>query len=230
MPGQISITFRNFWGLDPARFQRTQSPGRSGGSFQDSVLRGAIGALAGTAKRGPLLRSALGMITPPFGSISLSGMIPGVTIRSPRPDFTLTAGITAAGGAGVNFGGGAGMYFWNKSPSGEVGLYGGLSVGMITNIGASIGDQLCFLFGPAGTVLAGDSITVAVDVDIVMASVSGMLILSAPPVSLGWPPTLTGPWRPEVIGIGIALSVGISVLPVDISVMPGRTWIKPITP
>jgi len=79
-------------------------------------------------------------------------------------------------------------------------------------------------------VLAGDSITVAVDVDIVMASVSGMLILSAPPVSLGWPPTLTGPWRPEVIGIGIALSVGISVLPVDISVMPGRTWIKPITP
>jgi len=50
----------------------------------------------------------------------------------------------------------------------------------ITNIGASIGDQLCFLFGPAGTVLAGDSITVAVDVDIVMASVSGMLILSAP--------------------------------------------------
>jgi hypothetical protein len=49
-------------------------------------------------------------------------------------------------------------------------------------------------------------------------------------VSAGWPPTLTGPWRPEVIGIGIALTVGISVLPVDISVMPGRTWIKPITP
>src|SRR5262249_54938313 len=157
------------------QFQRAQSPGRSGGSFQDSVLRGALGALAGTAKRGPLLRSALGMITPPFGTISLGGMIPGGSIRSPRPDFTLTAGITAAGGAGVNFGGGAGMYFWNKSPSGEVGLYGGLSVGMITNVGASIGDQLCILFGPAGTVLAGDSITVAVDVDIVMASLSGML-------------------------------------------------------
>jgi hypothetical protein len=229
MPGQISINFRNFWGLDPNKFERAQSPGRSGGSFQDSVLRGAIGTLAGTARRGPLLRSALSMITPPFGSISLSGIIPGVAIRSPWPDHTLTAGITAAGGAGVNFGGGAGFYFWNKRPGGEVGFYGGLSMGMITNIGASIGDQLCILFGPAGTVLAGDSITVAVDIDIVVAGVSGMLILSAPPVALGWPPTLTGPWRPEVIGIGMALSVGISALPVDISVMPGRTWIKPIT-
>ncbi len=230
MPGQIRVNFRNFWGLDPTKFQRAKPPGRSGGSFQDTVLRGVIDNLSGAISRGPLLRSALGMITPPFGSISLSGVIPGVTIRSPRPDFTITAGVTGSAGAVLNFGAGGGVYFWNKSPSGEVGLYGGISVGVITNIGASIGDQFCLLFGPAGTVLAGDSITIAVDIDIVVASLSGMLILNAPPVSLGWPPSITGPWRPEVIGIGIALTVGISALPVDISVMPGRTWIKPITP
>ena len=33
-------------------------------------------------------------------------MIPDVTIRSPRPDFTITAGVTAAARAVINFGGG----------------------------------------------------------------------------------------------------------------------------
>jgi hypothetical protein len=79
-------------------------------------------------------------------------------------------------------------------------------------------------------VLAGDSIAVSVDVGIDFATVSGMLILNAPPVSAGWPPTITGAWTPEVIGVGFGTSFGFSALPVDISVMPGRTWIKPLTP
>ena len=34
----------------------------------------------------------------------------------------------------------------------------------------------------------------------------------------------------EVIGIGIQVTAGISALPADVSVMPGKTWIKPLTP
>jgi hypothetical protein len=171
------------------------------------------------------------LITPPLGSISLLGAIPGVRIRSPSPDFTVAVGVTGSAGAGVQVGGGAGIYFWNKRPSGEIGVYGSFSVGMITNAGLSIGDQIALMFGSASSVLAGDSISLGVDIDIGFGSIGGQLILSAPPVSAGWPPTigLSG-WTPEVIGIGLTLTVGISALPVSYSVMPGRTWIKPLTP
>ena len=237
MPGEIRINFLNFWGLAPSQLRQAKLPGVSGGGFQDTLVRGAINSVSGVARRGPLLRDSLDMISPPLGNLTLTGIIPGVRIRSPRPDFTIAAGITGSAGAIVNVGGGAGIYFWNKRPRGEVGLYGSLSVGMITNIGASIGDQLCLMFGPAGTVLAGDSITIGVDIDIGVISIGGMLILSAPPVSLSWPPTFTSwpppaiiGWTPEVIGIGMTLTAGISALPVSYTVMPGRTWIKPLTP
>lgn len=230
MPGDLRVEFRNFWGLAPSQLRPARLPGASGGDFQDALLRRAIDHVSGVARRGPLLRDSLNMINPPHGRITLSGIIPDVRIRSPHPDFTIAAGITGSAGAGVNIGGGAGVYFWNKRPTGEVGLYGSLSAGMITNFAASLGDQLCLMFGPAGTVLRGDSITIGVDIGIGIASVGGILILSAPPVTLGWPPAIGGPWMPEVIGIGMTLTAGVSALPVSYTVMPGRTWIKPLTP
>ncbi len=230
MPGQIRVNFKNFWGLDTTKMVKTKLPGASGGGFTDALLRTGISTVAGAAKRGQMLKDSLGMISPPSGSLSLLGSIPGVKFRSPSPDFTIAVGYTASAGAVVNVGGGAGVYFWNKKPSGEVGLYGSLSVGMVTNVGASIGDQICLLFGPAGSVLAGDSITLAVEIEIGVVSVGGQLILSAPPVSAGWPPTIGSGWTPEVIGIGVTMSMGISALPVSYSVMPGRTWTKPLTP
>lgn len=80
------------------------------------------------------------------------------------------------------------------------------------------------------TKLGCDSIATGVDINIGVVSIGGMLILNAPPVSAGWPPTLAGPWIPEVIGIGIMPTVGASALPVSYTVMPGRAWIKPLTP
>lgn len=235
MPGQMRINFKGFPGLVPTQLQRARAPGVSGGAAQDTILRGAIGALAGTARRGPMLRGAQDMVTPPFGTITLGGLIPGITIRSPRPDFTIATGLTGSFGAELNFSAGGGVYFWNKTPGGEIGLYGSLSLGLVTNVGASIGDQFCIMFGKAADVLAGDCITISVDVGIDIFTMTGMLILNAPPISLGlpgtpgWPPSITGPWKPEVIGVGIALAAGLSASPVDISVMPGRTWIKPLT-
>src|SRR5262245_52191362 len=135
MPGQMKINFKNFWGLDISKMVKVKRPGATGGSFQDTLLRGALTAVAPVAKRGALLNDSLNMISSPSGVISLLGSIPGVKFGSPSPDFTIAVGYTASAGAGVTVGGGAGVYFWNKKPSGEVGLYGSFSIGMMTNVG-----------------------------------------------------------------------------------------------
>ena len=53
------------------------------------------------------------------------------------------------------------------------------------------------------------------------------VIISAPPGGVWPPPTglaaLRG-WVPTITGIAMGLSVGVSALPVDVTVMPGRTW------
>lgn len=174
------------------------------------------------------IRSLLALAGPPPASLSILGAIPGLSMAS-SPHFTLTMGMGASAGSGYTAGAGAGIYYWNKAPYGQLGLYGSISAGIATNAGVSFGDYVTYLFGPAASVLAGDSIAVSVDVGIDVFTVTGQLILSAPPVTL-WPPSIGGGWTPQIIGIGFGLSFGISALPVDISVMPGRTWIKPVTP
>ena len=230
MPGQIKVTFKNFWGLDYTKMVKAKLPGIATGTVTDALLRTGVKAVAPLVQRGPLLNDSLNMITPPAGAVSILGAIPGVKIRSPSPDFTIAVGWTGAAGAGVQFGGGGGVYFWNKKPGGELGTYGSVSIGMVTNVGVSVGGQVCLMFGTAAATLAGDSITLGVEMEAGAVSIGGVLILSAPPVTLGtWPPTigLSG-WTPEVIGIGATLSAGISALPVSFSVSPGRTWIKPV--
>jgi hypothetical protein len=208
MPGQVRITFNNFQGLDLSRAVKQSIPTqRTNLPEEESVLRAALNVAASPRS---LLRSLLDMITAPLGSVSVSGVIPGVKIRSPSPDFTISDGLGAQAGAFVNFGAGGGVYFWNKRPDGEVGLYGTLSPGLITNIAASVGVQLGFLFGKAADTLGGDSIVVSLDVDIGGGTIAGMIILT-PPAGGMWPPTgaALAAWKPEVEGIGLGLSVGV---------------------
>lgn len=233
MPGQIRITFRNFVGLDLSGSRKIPVSRYQPPHFgEQTAIEAAIEALGGLTPAGRVLRSLKALVSPPPAAMTLSGTIPGVRIRSPFPDFTIADGVGASAGAVTAFAAGGGIYFWNKSPSGEIGLYGSLSVGLITNIGASAGFQIALMFGRAPDVLAGDSITVSVDVGIDVVTVTGMLILSAPPSGV-WPPpnpsALAG-WVPEVIGVGFGMSAGWSALPVDISVMPSRTWTHPIDP
>jgi hypothetical protein len=230
MPGQIKITFKNFTYMDFSTAKKVKLPGKKSSlPGEETLLRGGVSALAEISSRKKMWKSALDIASPPTGVLSILGSIPGVKIRSGKPDFTLAVGGSmAAGGGAMNVASGAGVYFWNKSPTGEVGLYGSISIGAVTNLGVSIGDSLAYMFGKPGDVLTGDCITVSIDVGIDVVTLTGSLILSAPPVSL-WPPAITGAWTPEVIGIGFGLSVGMSALPADISVMPGRTWIKPVT-
>lgn len=230
MPGQVKITFKNFTYVDFSTAKKLKLPAKKSNlPGEETLLRAGVSAVSQVSSRKKLWNSALDMASAPPGALSILGSIPNLKIRSGKPDFTIAVGsaITAGGGA-MNVSSGAGVYFWNKSPSGEIGLYGSVSIGVITNLGASFGDSIAYLFGKPSDVLAGDSITLSVDVGIDIVTLTGSLILSAPPATL-WPPAITGAWTPEVIGLAFGLSVGISALPADISVMPGRTWIKPVT-
>jgi hypothetical protein len=231
MAGQIKVRFKNFQYVDFSSAARMRRPGaQSSSDTESSVIQTGLQAASylTSSKTTGRIRSLLALATPPATSFSVLGSIPGLSIAS-SPHFTVTFGMGASAGAAFTAGAAAGIYYWNKAPYGQLGLYGSISAGIATNAGASFGDYVTYLFGPAASVLAGDSIALSVDVGIGAFTVTGQLILSAPPVTL-WPPSIGGGWTPQIIGIGFGLSVGISVLPVDISVMPGRTWIKPVTP
>jgi hypothetical protein len=198
--------------------------------LQQSLIKAALRTVAAASSKRSRVKDLVDMMSSPAGTMSVGGTVSGAVIRRPLPDFTVTAGYSSSKGPGLAVGLGGGLYYWNKPLTGEVGLYGSVSVGLITNVGIGIGDAVTYLFGPAPSVLAGDSIAVSVDVGFDFVTVSGLLILSAPPVSAGWPPTVSGAWKPEVIGVGFGTSAGFSVLPVDVSVMAGRTWIRPLPP
>ena len=234
MSGQITVTFRGFTNQNVAanisRSVKVKVPSRSApGPFEETLIKtGLEGVAMASARRAPTIRSLLGLMTPPRAVMSIMGMVGSIPIRR-SSDFTITAGFTASAGAVVSVGAGAGVYFWNKNPSGEVGLYGSLSAGLISNIGAGAGDAFAYLFDKAPTVLAGDIIALEVDVEIGPVTVGGQIFMTAPPVSL-WPPALTGTWTPEIVGVGFTVTAGVSVLPINIAVTPSRTWILPITP
>ena len=193
------------------------------GPIEEGLIRTAAEGLALGSTR---IRSLLDLLSPPPFSARVSGMVSRLPIRR-SPNFTIAVGLVASAGAGVAMGMGAGMYFWNKTPRGELGLFGTISVGMITNIGAGAGDSFAYMFDSAPSALAGDCITLEVSVEIGPVSVAGQMFLTAPPATI-WPPALTGPWVPEVIGVGFTVTAGISISPVHIAVMPSRTWIRPV--
>lgn len=230
MPGQVTVEFRGFTdervALNLPRARRTTIPKqKTPGSIEESLIRTGVEGLALGSTR---IRSLLDLLSPPPFSARIAGMVSRLPIRR-SPNFTIAVGLVASAGAGVAAGMGAGIYFWNKSPRGQIGLFGSLSVGMMTNVGFGAGDSFAYMFDSAPAALAGDAITLEVSVEIGPLSVAGQMFLTAPPVTL-WPPALTGPWVPEVIGVGFTLTAGISISPVHIAVMPARTWIHPLTP
>jgi hypothetical protein len=228
MPGQITVTFRGF--TDPMVAAnlplsvKTKIPNaKRPGPMEETLLRTGLEAAALGSTR---VASLLSLIAPPTAMMRIIGAVGSLPIRR-TSDFTIAVGYVAQAAAGISAGLGGGVYYWNKRPSGEVGLFGTVSIGAITNIGFGAGDSFAYMFDAAGTVLAGDLIGLEVDVEIGPVTVGGQMFLTAPPVTL-WPPTVTGPWVPEVVGVGFQVTAGISVSPVAIAVSPSRTWIRPI--
>ena len=228
MPGQITVTFRGF--TDPMVAAnlplsvKTKIPNaKRPGPMEETLLRTGLEAAALGSTR---VASLLSLIAPPTAMMRIIGAVGSLPIRR-TSDFTIAVGYVAQAAAGISAGLGGGVYYWNKRPSGEVGLFGTVSIGAITNIGFGAGDSFAYMFDAAGTVLAGDLIGLEVDVEIGPVTVGGQIFLTAPPVTL-WPPTVTGPWVPEVVGVGFQVTAGISVSPIAIAVTPSRTWIRPI--
>ncbi|PWR23405.1 hypothetical protein [Zavarzinia compransoris] len=230
MARQMTIEFRNFTGLDlstavPYRRPRYKAPGFG----EQTMVRGAITGAAAVSNAGKVMADTLAFENAAAGSVRLAGTIPGATIAKPHPDITYAFGGTVSAGAVATVGVSGGVYVWAKFPGIEVGTYAAVAVGAATNVGYSGGGELTIYFGSAPAMLAGDSIAVAVDISLGgPVTLSGQVILSAPPGTTGTPPRLPPGWRPEVIGIAFALTAGWSVLPVSISVMPTRTAIRPL--
>lgn len=230
MPGQFSVTFRGFTDENVAinlpRAQKTQLPrANPPGSFEESLIRTGLQGASAVSTR---LASLTSLFTMPPPVASVVGTVSRLPIRR-SPDFTVAVGFIAQAGAGVSAGLGGGLYFWNKRPRCEIGVYGSISIGAITNVGAGAGDAIAYLFDAAPTVLAGDIIALEVDVEIGPATVGGQIFMSAPPITI-WPPALTGRWVPEILGVGFSVTAGFSALPLNIAVTPSRTWIRPLFP
>lgn len=102
-----------------------------------------------------------------------------------------------------------GIYFWNKPLGGEIGLWGSIGGGLITNIGASAVAQVYYLFGPAPALLAGES-WLGVDIGGKILTGGGYLVFAD---SL----------PPKLIGVSFAFGVGVSILPVDIQIQGSHT-------
>lgn len=230
MARQMNIEFRNFSGLDlsaatPYRRPRYRSPGVG----EQSLVRGAVSAAALVSDTGKVMADTLAMENAGAGAVNLTGAIPGATIAKPHPDITYAFGGTVSAGAVATVGASGGVYFWAKFPGIEIGTYAAVAAGVASNVGYSGGGELTIYFGSAPAMLAGDSIAVAVDISLGgPVTISGQLILSAPPSGIVPPITIPPGWRPTVIGIAFALTVGWSALPVSISVMPTRTAIRPV--
>src|ERR1700758_2125739 len=96
MPGQVRITFQNFQGLDLSAATKVTVPKqRPNLPGEETVLRSTLNAVASPRN---LFRALLDMLTAPSGSVSVSGSIPGVIVRSPSPDFTISDGISGSAG------------------------------------------------------------------------------------------------------------------------------------
>lgn len=212
----LNIDVSQVSGIDPLTIgKRFRMPvRRSSLPGEETLLKAGLTAFAAVnSTSGGVVKDALAFAGNPKFTLNVTGAIAAAPKRS-CPDFTLCLGPNASAGAVVAFGAGGGVYFSNKSPSGEIGLYGGYSVGMITNIGVSLVGQVTFLFGPPATVLAGESLIVGVDVGGKLVSGGGYLIFSISP--LNW------------IGVSWAIGVGASCLPLNLSVQVSKTWIKPL--
>jgi hypothetical protein len=232
-PRQLTVNFGNLSDAHIAanlsRAKRVQVRQRSAPSFgSETLLTGAISAATAVSpSRTGVLPSMVSLLTPPVPTLR-QVMSPLLTVLRTGTDFTVTDGAVASAGAGITAGLGGGVYLWVRRPRPELGLYGSISVGAMTNIGFGAGACVSLLFGAAPSVLAGDCIALEADIGIDVVTVSGLIYLSAPTVTSVWPPVVTPGWTPQVIGIGFQLTAGMSVLPANYAVSASRTWIRPV--
>lgn len=202
--------------IDPQQIGRpaTILPYQPPSLGSETLIETALRAYCATGLTGaPILRECLDFSHNPRITPTFVGSIRRAPVR-PHRDWTIAGGPSVAAFAGAVAGASGGVYFWNKPPSGQIGLFGSLSFGSITNVGVSLVAQITYYFGSAPACLAGTSLVVGVDLGGKVITGGGYLVFST-----GSPAAL--------IGISFALGVGASMLPADFTVQISRTWITP---
>ena len=202
--------------IDPFQIGRpaTLLPYRRPTFGSETALEAALGAYCAMGMTGaPIIRECLGFSHNPGVPLTFVGSIRKAPVR-PHRDWTVALGPSVSAAAGGGGAASGGLYFWNKPPTGEIGLFGSLSVVSVTNVGVSLVGQGTYYFGSAPDCLAGTSLVVGVDVGGKVITGGAYLVFSTSPAAL--------------IGISFALGVGASMLPVDFTVQLFKTWIKPL--
>ncbi len=202
--------------IDPLQIGRpaTLLPYRRPTFGSETALEAALGAYCAMGMTGaPIIRECLRFSHNPGVPLTFVGSIRKAPVR-PHRDWTVALGPSVSAAAGAVAAASGGLYFWNKSPTGEIGLFGSLSVGSVTNVGVSLVGQGTYYFGSAPDCLAGTSLVVGVDVGGKVITGGAYLVFSTSPAAL--------------IGISFALGVGASMLPVDFTVQLSKTWITPL--
>ena len=202
--------------IDPFQIGRpaTLLPYRRPTFGSETALEAALGAYCAMGMTGaPIIRECLGFSHNPGVPLTFVGSIRKAPVR-PHRDWTIALGPSVSAAAGGGGAASGGLYFWNKPPTGEIGLFGSLSVVSVTNVGVSLVGQGTYYFGSAPDCLAGTSLVVGVDVGGKVITGGAYLVFSTSPAAL--------------IGISFALGVGASMLPVDFTVQLSKTWIKPL--
>lgn len=179
----------------------------------ETALETVLGAYCAMGMTGaPIIRECLNFSHNPGVPLTFVGDIRKAPVR-PHRDWTIALGPSVSAAAGSGAAASGGLYFWNKPPTGEIGLFGSLSVVGCTNIGVSLVAQGTYYFGSAPDCLAGTSLVVGIDVGGKVVTGGGYLVFSTSPAAL--------------IGISFALGIGASILPVDFTVQLSKTWITP---
>jgi hypothetical protein len=158
--------------------------------------------------------------------LQISDKAPTVTILPPSTVPVGTSGTPGSGTvAAVTFAWGiqgsafavigptveGGIY---GSTTGEWGFYGSVGGGWWTNVGANVGPVFTVIFGPPAD-MAGVAFGIGADVTVgpPVLAVGGLLLFSPSPF--------------KCIGFAVFLSIGPSVIPVDVTVQVSVTALHP---
>jgi len=181
------------------------------GPIEKAALSAAIDIWNLANPQAVLFRNPIDMAdSPPTVTIAKPSSVPvGMATRA-KDDVTLALGLTGSAFNVVGISVSGGVY---GSTTGELGVYTGGSVGVWTNAGSGMGPEYTMIFGPPSD-FAGVSWGVGCDIGVGIVGTGAMLLFTLPPF--------------RCLGFSVALSVGPTSLPFDVTVQASITSTKPV--
>jgi hypothetical protein len=147
-------------------------------------------------------RPSIEILLPQTIQVGMAGGMPG--------DITLGIGVGVTLMAVIGLSNSFGLY---GSTTPELGLFDSIGAGIWSNIGASGGATLTFIFGPPSD-FAGISFGIGCDVGAGLIGGNAMLLFSPPPI--------------KFLGFTAGIALGPSLASLDVTVQASETLTKPL--